>query len=453
MNACSPLRITELAHDGSGLGFLGDPENRRGKAVFVRGSLPGQTVLWRPLREKKNFIEADIVAVLEEQGDLGTPLCAHSSECGACPLQRMPYDRQLYWKRRLAQEALIRIGGFERARLGEIWRKIRPSPLLREHRNKLELAFGKDSRGRPALGFRARKSHAVFEIRDCALLDESAMAIVRAVSQTASDRAVSGYLRHMVLRRARSLAAAEYAWHCLLITRPARMHEDLPKRIGEAALAAGAASFIHEERLSGGLLARGERRVLSLANNGGEVETMALELGGRLFEIDPGSFFQVNPGAAEGLADSVRGFCSGGALLDLYCGVGAPGQLLDAPRCLGIELDPASVALARRNAERNGLPRYSYRAGPAAKELYGIAKGAWEQVLVDPPRSGLNGEAVRHIMRIAPREIIYVSCDPATFARDAKILGSDYDLAAIQPVDMFPHTMHLECVGHFRSRN
>ncbi|MBD5553019.1 MAG: class I SAM-dependent RNA methyltransferase [Desulfovibrio sp.] len=456
MNLIHELRITELAHNGAGIGFI--PGAGRGKAVFVPGALPGQVVSARPVKDSKNWLAAQLVAVTCEPDNLAEPICGHASECGGCPWQRLPYERQLFFRQRLAQQALARIGGMVWDDILRAWQPARPAPLLRNFRNKLELAFGRDRSGNLALGFRSRASHAVCGVSDCALLDEAGRGLVDAAVEFAkAARLAPAYWRHLVLRRSRGLADPSLRWHCLLITRPDRKARRVAAALGERLLARQAGSFVHEERTSSSQLARGERRVLCLDRAGREnaaAAILALELGGRLFEFDAASFFQVNDLAAQELAACLPYSGESGPLLDLFCGSGAPGQLLSGRHAagLGLELDSRAVAMARRNAGRNGLSGWRYRAGPALRALGELKRGKWPAVLLDPPRQGVGSEAMARLLALEPREITYISCDPATLARDAGMFGPEWRLDSLRPVDMFPHTPHLECIAHWRRK-
>lgn len=454
MNLIPELRITELAHNGAGIGFI--PGAGRGKAVFVPGALPGQIVSARPVKDSKNWLAAQLVAVISEPDNLAEPICGHAGECGGCPWQRLPYERQLFFKQQLAQQAIARIGGMAWDGILRAWQPARPSPLLRNFRNKLEFAFGMDRAGKLALGFRSRASHAVCGVSDCALLDAAGGGLVAAAAEFAqAAKLAPEYWRHLVLRRSRTLADPCLRWHCLLITQPDRKARRVAAALGERLLASQAGSFVHEERKSRAQFARGERRVLCLDRDGREnaaAAILALDLGGRLFEFDAASFFQVNDLAAQELAACLPYSGESGPLLDLFCGSGAPGQLLSGRHdaCLGLELDSRAIAMARRNAGRNGLSGWRYKAGPALQALGQLEQGKWPAVLLDPPRQGLGREAMARLLALEPQEITYISCDPATLARDACMLGPEWRLDSLRPVDMFPHTPHLECVAHWR---
>lgn len=452
------LAVSSLTHDGRGIGFM--PGQGRGRAVFVAGALPGQKILCRIEKEKKNYAEARLVRITEDRADSAKPLCPHWQECGGCPLQLMPYPEQLYWKEKIAKDALLRIGGIEPGELEQAWSRPQGSPLLGAFRNKVELAFG--GGGELCLGYRNKGSHEVFELRSCALLHPSAQPLIEAAASFARASALppymesSGLWRSLVLRRARSLSSPEQRWHGLLLTSPGdTATRKVVAALGKELLNLGLSSFTHEERARADMLVAGEKRILQL----GDPE-MAMELGSRLFEIDVSSFFQVNSEASELLAEAVRDLDeSGGNLLDLYCGVGAPGQLIahNHDSCLGVELDARAIRHAERNAAAAWLSSCKYQAGNTGRFLQGLAQAAparkWKIALLDPPRAGLDARALSGLIRLEPQRIIYVSCNPASLARDASRLKSRYRLAAIRLVDLFPHTPHIESASLWLRRD
>lgn len=455
------LAITALAHDGRGIGFLPQPGQARGLAVFVPGALPGQTVSCNIVRTAKNFGEAQLLEVLHSDFAPQTPHCPDLASCGACPLQPLPYREQLRLKETQVQNALIHVGKFAPQKIQRAWTGIFASQQTTQHRNKLTLAFGKTEAGEPALGMRGRASHAVAPVRGCALADASAMSIAAAAFALARDSGLpfydgDGFWRFLTLRRASAPEGGDMAWRAILLTSPADKVAALAARqLGARLLASQPhlAAFIHEERRERDFLcARGRRRACLGSPH------MALPLGGRMFGLDAASFFQVNNGAAEILAQTVQNMDAeaGGPLLDICCGVGAPGQLLHArhERCLGIERDSAAIGWARKNA--SGLSGFGYQRAVCGDFLAEMAikgkKGFFKTALLDPPRAGLGAKAIVSLAHMAPERIIHISCDAATLARDAALLARSYELERIVGIDMFPHTPHVECCALWRRK-
>ena len=503
MDALCQLEIDALAHDGRGIGHLADPArpDGRGLAVFVEGALPGQTVRCHLVARKPRFAEAQLVDVLRPAPDAVAPLCPHAGGagaeaaggCGGCPLQTMPYDRQLAWKTRLALDALGRIGKLAPGTLDRAWAGTLPSPALTGFRNRMTFAFGPSGRGL-ALGQRRRGAADVVATPDCALLPEGGRRLLAEAHAAAAasglaawraperrkrgERGAGGFWRFLTLRQGWLPGDAAPRWWAVCLTSPGATRERAAVRtLGERLLGLGGASglggFLHEERGRDDALAAGERRVLCLDAQGAEnpdAATLLLPLGGRRFALDAASFFQVNTAAAELLARTVMEMAPplhGGSLLDVYSGVGAPGLLL-APgfaTVLGMECDRRAVAMAQRNAEDAGLTGCRYVAGDAGALLSRLAAGAplpgigagrkgrhWDLALLDPPRAGMAPAALDALLRLAPEHLLYVSCNPATLARDAGRLSARYALQRLAAVDLFPHTPHLECCSLWRRR-
>lgn len=429
MNEILTVSVEALTHDGRGLGRLGSggaacpgelsgPD--AGTVVFVSGALPGQIVRAQAVRRKPRLIEAVALEIVRAAPDAVPPLCPHQQVCGGCPLQIMPYARQLEWKRQLALDALTRIGRLHPTMLESVLEAVHPSPQLRGFRNKMEFAFGVDQRGRLVLGLRRRRGLEITPVPGCVLMPPQAFAMVEAASELvarsgfapyaacaehdarstgrrgngggrehaqrgpacARDRAAGrrhkeqdgadhGFWRFLILRRGRTADNPAPRWWALCVTSPGDAARRAAVRsLGESLLAAfpSLAAFIHEERDKRDNLAAGERRVLTLDDQSRERPEAALlhvPLGERLFGLDAASFFQVNTGAAQILVRVAGDMLAprsqpGGALLDLYCGVGAPGLVL-APffeRLLGLECDeePWLWPLQRRAHGRCPLP-------------------------------------------------------------------------------------------------
>lgn len=494
MNETLTVAVEALAHDGRGIGRLDEtfgPD--AGTAVFVSGALPGQIVRAQAVRRKPRLIDAIALDILRPAPDAVPPFCPHQRICGGCPLQIMPYGRQLEWKKQLALDALTRIGHLDRRGLESVLMAVHPSPELREFRNKMEFAFGSDRRGKLILGLRRRGGPEIVAVPGCVLLPPPAFEIVAAARALAAEsnfapyapgperqtrkaglrrgrrppkhvRGECGFWRFLILRRGRTADNPASRWWALCVTSPGDAARRAAVRVlGEHLLGAfpALAAFIHEERSSRDNLAAGERRVLTLDDRGRERPEAALlhlPLADGLFGLDAASFFQVNLGAAQNVARLARdmlGACapSSGGLLDLYCGVGAPGLVL-APsfeRLLGLECDGRAVTLARSNAAAMGFShcRYELEDASALRDLAAAHSHGtrWDTALLDPPRAGLSPRTLRNLLELAPRRLLYISCNPATLARDAVMISSHYDLKRWAIVDLFPHTPHLESLS------
>ena len=476
--------ITGLSPDGRGIAerFQGEP------ITFVAGALPGEQVSARILAEKKTFREAAATELLQPAASAVTPACPHAAECGGCPLMRMPYGEQCGWKSRFLSDALRRIGHFENAPV----RPLIPSPETAGYRNKIEFAFGSDEQGRVCLGMRRRMNHAVTETPDCQLLDLPSVPILKSIqdrvraggltsyvpmpampgqkrsrfrrlSGKVKDAGGHGFLRFCQLRtgvvpgqRETGLSfedEGEKKIWVLFVTSPGTDHENaILRKIAQALLSDFPVihAVIHEERKSADFLRQGDVRRFSLSRLGDipEASRLLALLGDQTYLLDSSDFFQVNTKAAGILARLAGENLLDAPLLDLYCGVGAPGlSCIHGGSITGIEYSPNSVNCARINAKRMGV-KAQYTAGDTANLFRRITRGTrFSQILCDPPRAGLAPEVVRGILELAPERIVYISCNPATLARDAALLAGKYDLVSATPVDLFPHTPHVESVA------
>lgn len=463
------LEISRLASDGRGIGFcegnMPGLADLAGMAVFARGGLPGQRLVVVLERVKKNYAEGVAVCIIRDNPDLLPPFCSMQGKCGGCPLQRLPYPVQLSAKMEFAKDALKKFSGLDREFVDAIFEAPLPSPTLQGCRNKIEFAFGDantaGSGGKILLGQRAPGGVQVVPLAECPLLPTPHAEILSAMVEAANMAKLpawqaghkrggtrgKGFWRHFTLRidekgKCRAIcgtsagAARERRKTCAIAE---KMLADLPNLSG----------FIHEEYSTDDLWRHGGKRIFALGDS-----TIEQNIGGRTFRLDASSFAQVNPQAANLLASLVQEMtegCENGRLLDLYCGIGAPGLLLASRfgELVGVESQEKAISFARENAESENC---HYLAASAEKFLEREG-GSWHTVLADPPRSGLGPKVVRNLVRLKPRQIVYISCNPATFARDAAILGKLYRLARLASVDMFPHTPHLECASRWILRD
>lgn len=451
------LTVSALSHDGRGIAFRPDQGQGRGKAVFIPGALPIQKILCEARADHGSWQVGRLLEILDPGDNTAPPLCPHAAECGGCPLQTMPYTSQLHWKSRIVLDAMERIGHFTRSALETVWGGVEASPAITSFRNKIELSFGHDSSGRPFPGMRKRQSHEVIPVSQCALVDSDANMIVRQFRETLDNWTwPRNFWRFLVLRRDYGPALTK-RWRLLTISRPPTKAEYRQiQSLGSKLLAKNRNlfAFIAESRRDPAMLAKGEKRILSLAQQVSpeqDPSLLSLALAGRTFSADVASFFQVNDGASEKLATLVReadSQCDArSALLDLYCGVGVPGLLIapDYERSLGLELDGRAISQARANAR--DLPQCSFQAGDVSRLLRKLPMKFARKlstVLMDPPRSGVERSALSGIIALAPKNIIMVSCNPATMARDASFLHRHYELKSLKSVDLFPHTPHVE---------
>src|SRR5215210_880221 len=437
------LRIDSLAYGGNGVARLD------GFVVFVRRGLPGDTVRARVTKVKRNHAEALATEVLAPGPERVEAPCAHYPACGGCRFQDLAYDAQVQIKEQQVADALTRLGGFTDPPLEPIV----PAESVFEYRNKLEYSFTQYEDG-PTLGFhKAGRWDEVLEVERCWLTTELGNAIRNAVRAWAREEGLeaydqetqAGYLRHLVVREGRNTGQALV----LLVTAAGERFEtgyfvEVLRRFPEVRSIHWAINDTPAE-------------VTNLPTKllWGE-DSIEEELSGLRFRVSPNAFLQTNTGMAERLYAVAREFAalSGGETVwDLYCGIGTIGLALarDALTVWGLEVSEEAVARALENADLNGITNAAFFAGNVGQAVQELRErsGDPDVVVVDPPRAGLAGKALRRLGEIEAPRIVYVSCNPTTLASDAKTLCHDwgYELLRARPVDMFPHTPHVECVA------
>ena len=437
------LTIESLAYGGNGVARL------NGFVVFVRRGLPGDTVRARVTKVQRRHAEALATEIIRAGPQHVDAPCAHYPAGGGCRFQDLAYDAQVASKEAQVADALRRIGRIQEPPLEPIV----PAEETFHYRNKLEYSFTQLEDG-PTLGFhKAGRWDEVLEIEKCWLTTDLGNAIRNAVREWArTDRLVAysqedqtGYLRHLVVREGRNTG---------------QVLVQLVTAAGEKFDAGG---FVDTLRVFP------EVRSIHWSENDTPAEVTNLptqllwgdeaieeELCGLRFRVRPNAFLQTNTRMAERLYELARDFAAltgDETVYDLYCGIGTIGLVLahDALTVWGIDVSEESIACALENAELNGIGNAAYFAGnvgQALAELHGRS-GDPDVVVVDPPRAGLAGKALKRLGEIGAPRIVYVSCNPTTLASDAKRLADDYgySLVRAKPVDMFPHTPHVETVS------
>jgi 23S rRNA (uracil1939-C5)-methyltransferase len=437
------LRIDSLAYGGNGVARL------NGFVVFVRRGLPGDIVRARVTKVKRNHAEALATEVLAPGPERVEAPCAHYPACGGCRFQDLAYDAQARAKFEQVADSLRRLGGFREPPLEPIV----AAESVFYYRNKLEYSFTQYEDG-PTLGFhKAGRWDEVLEVEKCWLTTDLGNAIRNAVREWAREEGLvaydqetqEGYLRHLVVREARNTGQALV----LLVTAPGERFEpgyfvETLRRFPEVRSVHWAINDTPAE-------------VTNLPTKllWGD-DTIEEEIGGLRFRVSPNAFLQTNTAMAERLYALAREYASltgDETVWDLYCGIGTIGLSLarDALTVWGIEVHEEAVARAIENAELNGITNAAFFAGNVGQVVDDLRERSGEPdvVVVDPPRAGLAGKALQRLGRIGAQRIVYVSCNPTTLASDLKTLRDEhaYELRRVRPIDMFPHTPHVETVA------
>ncbi len=437
------LRVDSLAYGGNGVA------RHDGFVVFVRRALPGDHVRARVTKVKRGFAEAVAEEVVQPSGSRVAAPCAHFGACGGCRFQDYAYAEQVAAKEVQVGDALVRLGGIPQPPLEPI---VAAANAFR-YRNKLEYSFTQADSG-PALGFhRAGRWDEVLEVDECLLTTPLGNAIREAVRDWAREEGLvaydqatgEGYLRHLVVREGRNTGQVLV----LLVTAEGERFDtgylvDVLRRFPEVRSVHWAINDSPAEVTN--LPTR-----LLWGDDAIEEELLGLR-----FRIRPNAFMQTNTEMAERLYTTARAFAGltgRETVYDLYCGIGTIALALASQSLTvwGVEISEEAVACAIENAELNGITNAAFFAGNVGRSLEELRDraGAPDVVVVDPPRAGLAGKALRRTGALGARRIVYVSCNPTTLASDAKVLREEfgYELTRCRPVDMFPHTPHIESVS------
>lgn len=457
------LTIEGLSGDGKTVA------RQEGMVFFVERAVPGDVVRARIWKLKKNYAEARAVEILKPSELRVSPRCKHFGVCGGCRWQDLAYDAQLTFKRKNVIDAFERLGGFKDPDVRSVIGC--EDPYF--YRNKMEFTFSnfrwlteeelhneEAAKSELALGLHVPEHfEKVVNIEECFLQSELAAGILNTVREVCrvwnlsvySTRTHEGYLRHLVIREGKRTGEVLVN----LVTT-----SDWPEAMGNLKTLllkqfpeiTTIVNNITERR---SMVALGDKEKVYHGEG-----TITERIGERVFRISANSFFQTNTLQAERLyavAKDLAGLQKDDVVYDLYCGTGTIAICLaDAvERVVGIEVVESAIDDAMRNVELNRVPNCYFLLGDLKDTL--TKDSAWLRehpapsvIVTDPPRSGMHPKVIRQMVRLSPRRIVYVSCNPGTQARDARLLAdAGYELGVIQPVDMFPHTDHVEAVALF----
>ena len=437
------LQVDSLAYGGNGVARLD------GFVVFVRRGLPGDRVRARVTKVKRGFAEALATEVLEPSSHRVEAPCAHYPACGGCRFQDLDYAVQAQAKEAQVLDALTRIGGIPDAPVEPILPAA--SPFF--YRNKMEYSFTQTPSG-PALGFhKAGRWDEVLEVDKCWLTTDLGNAIRTAVRDWAREEGLvaydqaehTGYLRHLVVREGRNTGQALV----VLVTAPGEKFErgylvEVLTRFPEVR----SIHWVVNDQPS---------EVTNLPSTvlWGD-DAIEEELLGLRFRVRPNAFLQTNTEMAEklyALAIEYAALTGTETVYDLYCGTGTIGIAMarNALSVWGVEISEESVACAIENLDLNKIGNAAFFAGNVGQSIEELLEraGPPDVVVVDPPRAGLAGKALKRTGELGAPRLVYVSCNPTTLASDIKVLRGEYgyELVRARPVDMFPHTPHVETVA------
>lgn len=442
--------IEDMGIDGAGIGKID------GFTFFVKDAVIGDTVEAKIMKVKKGYAYARLLNIITPSAERTEPKCQYHKQCGGCQIQALNYKRQLLFKADKVKNNLQRIGGFSLEFLESITEPIigmDTQGLTPYHyRNKAQFPVGLDKNGEIVTGFYAERTHVIIPNTDCALGVEENKKILEAVIRYMKENKITPYneitgkgiVRHILIRK--GFATGEIMT-CVIINADELPHQE--KLVNALSNLEGMSSItinINKEKTN---VIMG-RTCRTIWGN----DTITDVIGGVSFSISPMSFYQVNPIQTEklyNLALEYADLTGEETVCDLYCGIGTISLFMakKAKKVYGVEIVEQAIEDARKNAERNHIDNAEFYVGKAEELLPRLyeEEGLYADVIcVDPPRKGCDEECLATMVKMAPKRIVYVSCDSATLARDLKYLcANGYELKRICPVDMFPQTVHVEC--------
>jgi len=444
------LDIVDLAYNGKAVGYLD------GKVTFVNGGLPGERVAAKITKTKKRYNQAFLLRVLKPSPERIDAVCAHYDICGGCTWQDLDYRRQLHYKRNQVIASLEHIGRFD----GDIVDDIHPAPDIFFYRNKMEFSFhvSDESPRGFVLGLHERgRFDRIFDVEQCRLQSDFSNRLIALVRDNVAELNIpvydlihhTGFLRFLVVREGKN-TGQKMAY---LVTAEGDFpgKTQLASAIVEAFPELTTLVWIVNPTVTN--IARGEVR--EILHGPGYIEEDVL---GYRFRVNPGSFFQTNSRQTETLyriAIELAEIEPQHTILDLYCGAGTIGLCTakNAGHVVGIEIEPEAVEAADINARINSIDNAGFFAGEVRTVMRSdeLKSRSFDRVFVDPPRAGMHPKALKRLVELGAPRIVHISCNPATFARDAgELAQAGYSLETVIPVDMFPHTTHIELVSRFQ---
>lgn len=455
------LTIEDMGVDGEGIG------KADGVTLFVKDAVLGDLVRVKIMKMKKNYGYARMMEILKPSPYRVEPKCQYHRQCGGCQIQAVDYGQQLKFKENKVRNNLKRIGGFSVKEADGTGEGLTVNPVIGMdkpyfYRNKAQFPIGTDKEGNIVTGFYASRSHNIIPNRKCYLgveLNEKILDIVISFMEeyhiSAYDEITGkGLMRHVLIRF--GFTTKEIMVCLVLNGKKLPQAEELVARLTKIEGMTSITLNVNEKNTN---VILGEE-MISLWGQ----DYITDYIGGIKYQISPLSFYQVNPVQTEklyGTALEYAGLTGKETVWDLYCGIGTISLFLaqKAKQVYGVEIVPPAIEDAKNNAKINDIENVEFFVGKAEvvlPEFYekGIHKGETNEamlhpdvIVVDPPRKGCDEKCLETIVKMKPERVVYVSCDSATLARDLKYLCEQgYEVKKVQPVDMFPHTGHVETV-------
>ncbi|MCF8378081.1 MAG: 23S rRNA (uracil(1939)-C(5))-methyltransferase RlmD [Bacteroidales bacterium] len=450
------IEITDLGAEGNAIARVNE------MVIFVKMVAPGDVVDLQIVKKRKNYMEGRVMAI-HKYSDIRTePFCKHFGTCGGCKLQHIPYNLQIKYKQKQVEDALTRIGHLELP----VVRPIMGSDHEQFYRNKLEFSFsnqrwiteeeartGVELEEMRALGFHVPGYFdKIVDVEKCWLQDDPSNQIRNSIKAFClknnydffNTRDHSGFMRNLIVRTS---TTGEVMVIVVFNKESKAKREALLTHLMEAVPGISSLFYVINSKLNDSLY---DQEMVLFAGKGHIIE----KLEDLSFKIDPKSFFQTNSTQALRLYQVAREFADlkgDEVVYDLYTGTGSIANFVarKAKKVVGIESVPEAIEDAKINSEINNINNTEFFAGDM-KDIFTDefveTNGRPDLIITDPPRAGMHSKVVEQILKLEPARIVYVSCNPATQARDLQLLDAKYKLVEVQPVDMFPHTHHVENV-------
>ena len=435
--------VLSLSSEGNGICKIKD------FAVFVPNAIPGDKLLIKILKVKKNYAFSKIEKILKPSSNRIKPDCDSFPNCGGCTFRNLKYESELLFKERKVKDALEKIGGMKDLKI----EKIIPSEKIDGYRNKAQLPISIDESGHYIVGFYTKHTHRVVDCKDCKLQPEVFRKSIEAFLAWANktkpsvydERLHSGLLRHLYLRIAEKTGEVMFS---LVINGDGIEDSELLINTVRRTVPQVKGIILNINKADTNVVLGKENKVIW------GKECLTDELCGLKFNISPNSFYQVNRSQTEKLYSLVKEYADLSGIetvLDLYCGTGTIGLTM-AKKCkklIGVEIVEQAIENAKNNTKMNNIKNASFVCMDAKLAFEKLKKqgNKIDVVVIDPPRKGCDENVINLISHFKVPKVIYVSCDPATLARDLKLFAEkSYKVKSIRPVDMFPRTAHVETV-------
>lgn len=438
MENLNQIEVRSLSSTGEGVG------HKEGLAIFIEGALPNELVTADLYLRKKNYAKANLVNILKPSSDRVKPPCPYFDRCGGCQVMHLDYRAQLKLKTERVLEAMRRIAKIKDPEV----HPCAPSPDSLAYRNKIQLPAVKNE-GSIAFGLYAKQSHDVVPVDACLIHNALGETLFKAIQKKMREfniepydsKTKKGVLRHLLIKSAISTKSA------LVVFIVSKANTEEIKNLAKA---------LHQEypAIKGvveNVNTRDDNVILgktfTTLAGASSIDEIIL---GKVFAVSPASFFQVNPKQAENLYTKAIEWADlkgNERLLDAYSGVGVL-SLLSASHvkeAVGVEYVREAVLDAERNAQKNNITNASFYAGKTEILIHKL--GYFDTVFLNPPRKGCEPAVLEALVKMKPKNLIYISCDPATLARDLNyLIEKGFRVAGIQLFDMFPQTMHVETI-------